>query len=75
MNSLWYLATIPIGVSLMSAGLAGLYANNFMTIFLILNIVLLCILFYLYINNIIGLLDMIFLFVIMFFLYQWNYVL
>ncbi len=65
-NPLWYLTTIPIGISLIGAGFVGLYGDNQMILILIFYIILLCGLVFLYINGIIGLLDMIFLFIIIF---------
>ncbi len=62
-NPWWYLATIPFGISLIGAMFAGLYKYNLIIPIIIIS---LCILFFLYITNIIGLLDMIFLFIIIF---------
>ena len=57
MNPLWYLATLPIcAVSIFS-----MLMIDFLIIGIIASIIVLTLLVFLYINNIIGLLDMIFL--------------
>ena len=65
MNPLWFLTTIPLGVAVFKSYKLFVNSNNWILSTLIVYIALLCVLFFMYINNIIGLVDMIFLFFIM----------